>query len=229
MKLKKYISLLLVLFISSPANSFSDSSSTEFFASNNTNEIDLQTAFHRLCGKEQQELQNKTIDIIQKEHLEQGKFENLLGNYKTSDQKLTADNSEKIITSAYQKLSPEKTFKIAEQLAVLLKQESIAVFIPDEEQLIGDTVLKLQSHPYSINETIKLIHDTLPAHYSEAFSLHLNNNICSNFDNAIVDEVEWLGSNIKSEEITQAFPQEKMTVHHGKAYLVYKDGQKEQL
>lgn len=108
-----------------------DNTSIEFFASNNTNKIDLQTAFNRLQGKEQQELQDDTIHLMQKEHMEQSKFDNVLGTYKMSDdQNITADNSEKITTSSFQKLPQIKIFEIATKLAKALNQESRAVFIP---------------------------------------------------------------------------------------------------
>jgi hypothetical protein len=204
-------------------NNFTNRSSTEFFASNNPGEIDLQTAFHRLHGKEQQKLQDDTINLMQEEHIEQSKFENLLGTYKMS-----ADNSEKVITSSLQKLSLEETFKIAAKLANVLKQESIAVFIPANEPIIADTVLKFKSH-HTIHETILMIREKLPAQYSQAFSLHLEIDSCSNFENAIVDGIEWLGSKINSDEIKKSFPQEEVTYRYGKAFLVYKDGHKEQL
>lgn len=229
--MKKYIYIHLLLAISIPTIAVANDSS-EFFASNNTKEIDLQTAFNRLQGEEQQELQNDTINVMQKEHMEQSKFENLLGTYKMSnDQQITGDNTEKIITSFHQKMSPEKVFMLAKKLANMLKQESVAVFIPTKEPVIGDTFLKLKSHHYTINETITLIREKLPTLYSQAFSLHLNNdkNICSSFDNATVNEVEWLGSKIDSEEIRKSFPQEEITVQYGKAYLIYKNGQQEQL
>ncbi len=235
MKPNSYINLILALFIAYPilalaSNDFSDKSSTEFFASNNTSEIDLQTAFNRIQGKEQQDLQEETINVMQNEHIEQSKFENILGTYRMSDdQNITADNSEKVTTSSHQELSAEKTFKLAVKLATTLRQESVAVFIPDKSQVVSDTILKLKSRHYTINETIKLIHNKLPTQYSQAFSLHLNNNICSNFDNTMVEEVEWLGSKVKSEEIKKSFPQEEINFNYGKAYLVYKNGQKEQL
>lgn len=235
MKLLNYILLLLVISILSPIvtladNDFSNKSTVEFFASNNTHEIDLQTAFNRLQGKEQQKLQNDSIDLMQKEHMEQSKFVNLLGTYKmAADQNMTADNSEKIMASPYQKLSSEKVFKLAAALANVLKQESVAVFIPSKKPVIGDTILKLKSHHYTINEIITIIHDTLPAQYSEAFSLHLSVDGCSNFDNAIVDEAEWLGSKIQLDDIKKSFPQEEIVYYYGSAFLVYKNGQKEQL
>lgn len=220
--------MLIALSLSFSTSALADN--IEFFASNNTNEIDLQTAFDRLKGPEQQALQNTIIGVIQKNRLEQGSMVDLLGTYKMStDQNVTADNSEIFIASSYQKLSPEKIFMIAKQLANTLKQDSVAVFIPAKQSVPGDTVIKLTSHTYTINQTIKLIQDTLPAQYSQAFSLHLNNNSCANLDNTTVNEIEWLGSKVNPEDIKKAFPREEISYHYGKAYLVYKNGQKEQL
>lgn len=232
----KLPSMLLILGLLPPfafANvHFANKNSIEYFASNNTNEIDLLTAFNRLQGKEQQQLQNDTISVMQKEHLEQSQFENLLGTYKmTSSQNTTADNTEKLITSAYQQLSTEKIFRIAKELANSLKQESIAVFVPINGT-VGDTILHLKSQRYTIDETIKIIREKLPAEYNQAFSLHLaytDNTICYSFDHAIVNEVEWLGSSINAEDIKKVFPQEDIDIFYGKAYLVYKNGQIELL
>lgn len=232
MKFYRCIILSLIsLFLTTTANATGvENSSAEIFASNNTNEIDLQTAFNKLQSKNQEELQNETIKVLQDEHIEQSKFENLLGTYKMeNDQNLTADNSEKVITSSMQKLSSEKILMTAIKLANVLKQESVAVFIPTKEPVIGDTILKLKSHRYSMNETITLIREKLPSQYSQAFSLHLSNDSCTTFNNAVVDQVEWLGSKIKSDEIMKSFPQEEITYHYGKAFLVYKNGKREQL
>jgi len=220
--------MLIALSLSFSTSAFADN--IEFFASNNTQEIDLQTAYNRLKGPEQLALQNTIIGIAQKNHLEQGRFEDLLGTYKmSSDQNVTADNSEIFIASSYQKISTDKVFMIAKQLANTLKQDSIAVFISAKQPVIGDTVVKLTSHAYTINQVIKLIQDTLPTQYSQAFSLHLNNSSCSNLDTTTVNEVEWLGSKTKPEDIKKSFPNEEITYQYGKAYLVYKNGQKEQL
>lgn len=233
MKSLKFITLLSALAITVSTGTFAfqisnDKNSVEFFISNNTKEINLQTAFNRLSGSEQHKLQNKIINVLQKEHIEQGKFKNLLGTYQYSSKKNTADNSELFVTSSYQKLPIKKIFRIAKQLANSLNQESVAVFIPSKQSGVGDTILKFKSHNYSINETIKIIHEKLPAQYSKAFSLHLNNN-CSSFDNAIVKEVQWLGSKIKPQELRKSFPNEDIYFYHGNAYLVFKNGQKEQL
>ena len=48
-------------------------------------------------------------------------------------------------------------------------------------------------------------------------------------DNTTVKEIEWLGSKVKPEDIQKAFPLEDISYQYGKAYLVYKNGQKEQL
>ena len=234
MRIYKFLSLLLIcsffftkLLLAN--NNLDVRQPVEFFASNNTSEIDLQTAFNRLKNNKQQELHDEIIRIMQIEQVKQGKFEDLLGTYRmSSDQNITADNSEIFITSFYQKLSTEKVFNLAKKLANSLKQDSVAVFIPSKQSIIGDASLKFKSHIYSINEVTKLIHEKLPIHYSQAFSLYLNNN-SSIFDNTTVKEVEWLGSKIKPDELHKSFPQDQVTYHYGKAYLVYRNGQKEEL
>lgn len=57
-----------------------------------------------------------------------------------------------------------------------------------------------------MNEILTMIREKLPTQYSQAFSLHLSNYSCSNFDNLMVEEV---------------------VSHYGKAFLVYKNGHKE--
>src|SRR5437868_13615515 len=98
----------------------------------------------------------------------------------STDQNITADNSEIYITSPYQGVSQEKAFFLAKQLTNILKQDSVAVFIPTKQAVIGDIIIQFKSHAYTIDETIHLIQDKLPAQYSKAFSLHLKN-ACANF------------------------------------------------
>lgn len=174
MRAHKFIILLLTLFVFIPALSFAqdnaEKQSIEFFTSNNMGEIDLKTAFNRLKGAEQQELQNGIIDVIQKNHVAQGKFDDILGTYRmSSNQKITADNSEIFITSPYQKLSTEKIFNLAEKLDNALQQESTAVFISSKQPIVGEVILKFKSRSYSISDTVKLIHEKLPLSYSQAF------------------------------------------------------------
>lgn len=202
--------------------------SVQFFASNNTKQIDLQTAYLRLIGKEQQDLQNNMIGVLQKNHIEQGKFEDILGTYRMSnDQNITADNSERFNTSPNQQLSEEKAFSLAQELAIDLNQESVAVLIPDQSTM-GDITVSFTSHKPSIHEITDLVHNKLPATYSQAFSLHLENKY-SDFDKTTINEIEWLGSNINLEEIKHAFPNEKINYHFGKVYLVFQNGQRVQI
>ena len=234
MRIYKFFTLLMGFFLFFSIASFANNnpenkSSVEFFASNNTKEIDLRTAFNRLKGNEQQVLHNKIIDLMQKEHIEQGKFEDLLGTYRmSSDQNLTADNSEVFITSPYQKISTEKAFNLARKLANSLNQESVAVLVSSKQPIIGDVILKVKSHRYSINEMVKTIHKRLPILYNQAFSLYLNNT-CLSMDNATVKEIEWIGSKIKPGEIKKSFPNDEISFHYAKAYLIYKNGQKQEL
>ena len=221
----RYIGCLLLI----TANfAFADSNhSVEFFASNNTNTISIQTAYNRLTGKEQRQLQSNIISVLQKHHIEQGEFEHILGTYLLQDQSITADNTDHFNSSPNQHLSDREIFSIAQELANILNQESIAVLIPTDAK-IGEITVSFTSQQPRIEETIKLLHDKLPPVYSNAFSLRLANT-CQGFDQAKVAKIEWLGSKINLQEIKNAFPQENVSFHYGKSFLVYKDGHKEPL
>ena len=223
-----FLNVIIILVVSLISSMSFASSSVEFFASNNTKEINLQTAYERLTGKEQQDLQNSMIDVMQKNHIEQGKFADILGIYKiSSDKNITADNSEHFNTSAQQDLSDEKVFALAKELAINLRQESVAVFIPNQST-IGYITVSFTSPKPSINELYNIVHDKLPSVYNQAFSLRLANK-CGKFSNVKVNEIEWLGSKIHLEDIQKVFPQEKINYQYGKAFLVYQNGQKESL
>lgn len=53
--------------------------------------------------------------------------------------------------------------------------------------------------------------------------------LTSKSGNAKIAGVEWLGSKIKLEEVKKAFPAGTINYRYGKVYLVYQNGQKEQL
>lgn len=188
----------------------------------------MQTAYNRLTGQEQLDLQDEMIDVLQKNHIEQGRFKNILGTYRMStDQSNTADNTEEFDLSPYQHLSDEQIFSIAKELAVKLKQDSVAVLIPNQST-VGDITVNFISKKPSINEVIGLLQKKLPSLYNEAFSLHLVNT-SGNFDTAKVAKIEWLGHKINLSEIKKAFPLEKIDFHYGDVFLVYQNGQTEPL
>jgi hypothetical protein len=226
---KWMISAISCIFLLSQNMVFaSNNSSVEFFASNNTKEINIETAYNRLSGTDQSDLQNQMINILQKNHIEQGKFENILGTYRmSSDKKTTADNTEHFYTSTYQNLSEERIFSLAKELAITLHQDSIAVFIP-KQSTVGGITVSFTSHQLSINDTVSMLHDKLPELYNQSFSLHLINK-CNGFNNAKVSEVEWLGSKINLEEVKKVFPLGKINIHYGKVFLIYQNGRIEQL
>ncbi len=222
------ISLISCLFLTANLAFANPNSSIEFFASNNTKEIDIQTAYDRLIGKEQKSLENAIIDVLEKNHIEQGRFEDILGTYRmSSDQNITADNTDRFTTSPQQDISQDKIFSIAKELAISLNQDSVAVFIPNSST-IGDITVTFTSHQPSIAEVINTLHDKLPSLYNQAFSLHLVDEH-SNYNDAKVMEIEWLGSKINVEEVKKAFPLEKIDSQDGDVFLVYQNGQKEQL
>lgn len=226
MKTYRFIKILIsFLFFLSTSTGYSRSQfPIEFFASNNTKEINLETAYIRLTGSQQSRLENSIIALMQKNHIEQGKFEDILGTYRmSSNNNITADNTEHFITSPYQHLSDEKIFSLAKKLAIVLQQESIAVFIPNLSKMGGVSV-RFRSRKPGINEIVSIIHEKLPDSYNQAFSLHLVNTNC-NFIHARVSSVEWLGANVHLEEISQAFPLEQISFHYGTPYLISSDGQ----
>lgn len=199
----------------------------EFFASNNTATIDLQTAYQRLSGNEQYKLQESMIDVLQKKHVEQGKFEDILGIYQMSDNdSITVNNTNAFITS--QCIDEQKVFSIAQKFANNMKQESVVVFISSPKPIIGEIKINFTTRKPSITELISLIHNRLPSFYSQAYSLHLTIEH-TDFENAKVVEVEWLGSKINLNDINNAFPNDKVSFQDGAAYLIFKNGQKKQL
>jgi hypothetical protein len=226
---KSTISAIGCLFLLAANIAFANNESfVEFFASNNTKKINMQTAYDRLTGQEQYNLKNNMISILQKNHIEQGKFENILGTYRmSSDQNITADNTENFINSPYQHLSDGKVFSIAKELAVSLHQDSVAVLISDQSSM-GDITVSFISRQPGINEVTTLLHDKLPILYNQAFSIHLAKS-CGGFNSAKVAEIEWLGSKINIEEVKKAFPSEKINYRYGKVFLVYQNGQRERL
>lgn len=202
---------------------------TEFYASNNTKEISLQNAYTRLTHAQQNDLQNTMITVFQKNHIEQGEFQNLLGTYRMSkDQKITADNSEVFSTSPSQRLSQKIVFSLARELAKTLKQDSVAVFIPQPNKLIGEITVTFKSHKPGIRETVDLLHKKLTSSYNQAFSLYLDNT-CGEFNQARVTKIEWLGSKINMSEIKKSFPHEEVSSRFGKVFLVYQHGDPQSL
>lgn len=107
--------LLIVIYLFFSFTSAYANNVAKFFASNNTNIIDTDTAYGRLSGTVQHNLYKTMLNIFQKAHLEQGEFENILGAYQmSSDKKITADNSEIFYVSPQQILSNENVFKIGQ-------------------------------------------------------------------------------------------------------------------
>jgi hypothetical protein len=213
-----------VLFLFATTTAFANTEpSAELFASNNTHEISVQSAYARLTGPSQSDLKYSILQVLKKYNIKAGRSGSILGAYQMStDKDMTADNTE------YVYVTPSKQICfIAKALAISLHQDSVAVFIPDNTA-IGDVAVNFGSHPLSIDEAIHLVSNKLPALYSQGFSLHLTH-LNNDFNHEKVSEIEWLGSKIDINEIKQAFPNEKIRARDGTAYLVYEDGRKETL
>jgi hypothetical protein len=219
---------MLIIFLTTTA--FAENQCrVEFFASNNTGTISIQTAYQRLIGDEQHKLQDSMTTVLQENRIEQGTFENILGTYQMADNgNITADNTDAFITSPYQCINERKIFSIAKQLANTLKQESVAVLIASQQPVIGELKVSFTASNPTVIDVITLIHAKLPPIYTQAFSLHLTNEN-ADFDHAKVADIEWLGSKININDVNTAFPNDKISFLYGTAYLVYKNGQKDQL
>lgn len=201
----------------------------ELFSSNNREKINMQAAFQKLVGKEQEELRNKIHILAVKNRLGKWHFEDILGVYLTeADKRITADNAVGLMIQASESFTDHQGFFIAQELANYLKQESVAVFIPCSQPSIGRITLNFVSLQPTISEALILIQNKLPSIYNLSFSLHLLNHL-NNFDNTQVKAIEWLGSKIDIDEVKKAFPCEKISYQRGKAFLIYKDGHREKL
>jgi hypothetical protein len=120
-------------------------------------------------------------------------------------------------------LPKERIFGIAKKIAATFNQESVAVFIPDHDKIIADIKVSFTNQRPKISDVIYMIHERLPASYSQAFTLHIKDKK-ADYAHAEVDAVEWLGDKLKMDLFKQAFPQATISYHYGQSYLIYKNG-----
>ena len=222
---KQFISLILgITFCGIVQFSYAENKSIRFYVSNNSQEISIEEAFSRMTGLAQQTLRDETIEILQKEHVEQGKMTDILGAYEmASDSNVTGDNTEMFSASPYQAFTQAQVIAIAINLANHFHQESVAVFVPSDQGAIAEVNVKFNQNLPTINQTIKTLQEKLP-NQTQAFSLQLMNTE-QGYIKARVLSIEWLGSGLHVDEIQNAFPGRAIEVHTGEAYLVYKNGQ----
>ena len=198
-------------------------SSIEFFASNNQGEIPLQTAYARLTGDPQQQLQQKFIEVMQKNHVEQGTQKNILGIYQMDSTKnVTWDNSERFDTSPYQNLSVDEAKQIAMQLSQVLAQETVAVFVPESQANVAKITVHFKHQP-SIAALQKQVQNKLPEQYRQAMSIQLEKET-TGLPQARVDTLTWLGSGYDKQVIQAAFKDASVEVDSGDAFLVNQQG-----
>lgn len=220
----RYLLFILLMF-NTIAFAAIDDSSIKFFYSNNVKEIDVEEAYARLVGHPQQTLQENALQLLQYNHVEQGQFNNILGTYQMmNDHQMTGDNSEIFYASPLQYFSDNQVFSLAAKFANTLHQESVAVFIPEKQADIGDVTVTFKSHYPTINEAIEMIRSKCPSDYNNAYSLFITNKQ-SNFATAEVRKIEWIGRRMNTDVVKNAFPQETVASLHGRAYLVFQNGQ----
>lgn len=197
----------------------------EFYASNNTSEISLENAYARLTGTSQHVLRDEMIHVMQINHVEQGVCNDILGSYQmNATQNVTADNSKVFTMSPYQQYPISKATRVAKQLAQALQQESVAMFVPNQQGSFGKAIVTFQNNKPNVAAVKALLHARLPDDYSQAYSLVLENEY-ANYADLKVAQIQWLGNKKNLQEIQAAFADEQVALVHGSAYLVYADGQ----
>ncbi|MCW8400365.1 hypothetical protein OQJ26_16415 [Legionella sp. PATHC038] len=188
----------------------------------------MEKAFQYLIGKEQHQLKKAATRILQRQHMELGEFKNALGAYTGQENKLfTAENSEIFFVSPLQKLSRKKTLLVATSLAKQLKQESVAVFIPNKTDSIAHIKLVFRHNKFTITEVLQLI-QKLPTSMKQAFTMRFKN-LHVGFDFTEVQSIEWLGNDLNTTEIKHLFPFDTLLSYHGETYLVFNTGRYQKL
>ncbi|QMT60313.1 hypothetical protein [Legionella sp. PC997] len=221
---KKLFNLFIIFyFLTYHLIGFTASNSIQLFYSNNNQILDLEKAYQRLVGKEQHQLNQSAIRVLQKKHMEVGEFKNALGAYTMQEsQRFTAENSEIFYVSPLQKLSRKETFFIASLLAKQLNQESVAIFIPTPTNSIAHIKLVFKYNKFILTDLISLMHK-LPTPFTQAFTLNLKNRY-SGFNSVEVASIEWLGSDLNCSELKALFPFDEVISYRGEAYLVFNNG-----
>ncbi|KTC79579.1 hypothetical protein [Legionella cherrii] len=222
-----YLFLITSFFLLSAAG-YTKTNNIQFFYSNNTQILDMEKAFQCLIGKEQHQLKKDATRILQRQHMELGEFKNALGTYTVQEKKLfTAENSEIFFVSPLQKLSQKKAFLVATILAKHLKQESVAIFIPNKTDSIAHIKLVFRHNKFTITEVLQLI-QKLPGSMKQAFTMRLKN-LHFGFDFTEVQSIEWLGNDLDTTEIKHLFPFDTLLTDNGEAYLVFNTGHYQKL
>lgn len=188
----------------------------------------MEEAFHHLRGTEQKKLKKKALHILQKQHLELGKFKTTIGVYTyQNSSNTTAENAEIFYASPFQQLNKKNTLFISSILAKKLKQESVAVFIPNKSYKIAHLKVIFKDHKHTIQEVAQIIHQ-MPDSFSKSYTLHLKN-VHLGYHSAEVHSVEWIGNNLNSSYLKNRFPSDKVLSEHGEAYLIFNNGKYEKI
>ena len=194
--------------------------SVMFFASNNTGQINADEAYTRLIGNDQYNLTGSITQIMQERRVQQGKFDNVIGMYKNY-----ADNTEVFSTSPNQDIAEPEVEFIAKKLANELKQETIAVFIPNETaKTIGEISVTFRPGREPNFRTAMIdLKRRLPAPYTEAFSMYLDPTY-SGISQKKVAKIAWLGTKLNIERVKRAYPYARVDSKNGEAFLIDQNG-----
>lgn len=200
------------------------SMASKIFVSNNQKIISPTNAYERMYDNAQKTLENKTINTLQHGHYEEGRMENVLGAYTlSSSQTITADNTLIFKTSPNEHSEKEKIIQTATQLAKRFNQESVAVFIDNNNVVDYDTILTFKGKKPTY-KTIKPTLLALRAYGLSAFSIHFQSDK-TDLPNARVRSIEWLSSQDNRALLKQYFNRARINEKRGLGLLVYQDGE----
>lgn len=221
--LVKFIILYCIFCLSNSSCCATPIHDISFFYSNNTQIIDIKSAYYRLIGAEQIELKKISNKILNTQYIGSGQRNDFLGVYTmASNQMITAENSESFEFLPKKTWGKKQTILAAAALANRLEQESVAVFIHSDSNQTAELKLIFGLHRPTITETINLLSQRLPKSYTHAFSLHLMNTTGAMYRQK-VRSVEWLGHFARASDVRKAFPHDKVSTKRGSSFLVYKN------
>lgn len=203
------------------------SMASKIFVSNNERIITASEAYKRMHSKAQFKLINNTITTLKKYHYQQGRVENILGAYMHLNNLITFDNTLIFTTSAEETLNERRIFNTGISLAKQFNQQSVAVFIKNNNHRNTDTILKFK-RPRPTYGDIKMKLRKLSASSLPAFSIHFQN---KHFGLAVnkISEIEFLTTPSKNKMLKNIFKNAEINYKFGEAYLIFRDGHVKQI
>jgi hypothetical protein len=191
-----------------------------FYFSNNTNQCTtLSSAYLHMLGSQQKRLRSMINYFMHDYDIPCYKIQNATGIYTSVHQKKgVADNTLILSVPRNQLYLPYEANSIAQELANLFEQETIAVFVTNNQLPFSKIKVEFTTLDVSINNLYKLLRK-LPARYASTFTVYIKPN-----HNQMISSIEWLGSYLDLNEIEMAFPDQQICLSRGDSWVVGRNG-----